>query len=450
MGALSPSTIGRYEVVRRLGVGGMGEVYLCRAVGAQGFEAPVVVKRVRADRVERRRYLEMFADEARLSARLAHPHVVKVFDFGEDAAGPYLAMEHVHGQDLAAALRAGPPAPPGLAAHVVRAIAHALAHAHQLRGDDGGPLGLVHRDVSPHNVLLGYAGEIKLSDFGVARAAGRLRHSTGDGLKGKLRYLAPEQAARGALDGRTDVYALGLVLWELLTGSPALQGDDEATLLDAARRGGVRPPPQTPEALQALLARCLAVDPAARPRAAEMADALDSFVLGHVSDPALLRTGTWLTERLPPGPPPTPEDRPPTPNSDAPTVGRRGRRPWLLLALLASTAGAAAFLQRSDAPRPRPTPPAAATPAAPVDGREAPTREGKASPAARRGWIDVQVRPHGQVFVDGRRRGPAPLRVSVSPGPHTVRVDNAALGLSETLRIQVKPGRISRRTVVLK
>ncbi len=172
-----------------------------------------------------------------------------------------------------------------------------------------------------------------------------------------------------------------------------------------------------------------------------MADALDSFVLEHVSDPALLRTGTWLSERLPPATSPRPEAA--APDSNAPTVGRRARRPWLLLALLISTAGAATLLRRR--PPPRPKPPASSPKPAPPPPRAEPAKA-----TALRGWIDVQVRPHGEVFVDGRRRGPAPLRLSVSPGPHTVRVDNTALGLSETLRIQVKPGRTSRRTVVLR
>ena len=442
----APQTIGRYEVVRPLGVGGMGEVWLCRSVGAQGFSAEVVVKRIRGDRAARQRSRDMFADEARLAARLSHPNVVKVFDFGEDDAGMFLAMEHVRGRDLSEALAAGPPPSVGLAAHIARAVANALAHAHALQDSAGASLELVHRDVSPHNVLLGYADEVKLSDFGVARSRARLRESTGDGIKGKLRYLAPEQARGEDLDGRADVYAVGLLLVELLTGAPALDAHDEAGLLSAAARGGVAPPPHAPAPLRALLGRCLAVDAADRPVSTELAETLDRFVLEHVTDPAQLRVGPWLQARLPaPAQGLTPA--PAGGDSAAPTVGRGPRRPWTLLALLGAAgvlAAAVAFLGTSPpTPVRRSTPPAASA-AMPATAAPEPA---PAAPAP--GWLEIQVRPHGKVWIDGRAAGDAPVRRKAKAGVHRVRAANKALGRSKTVSVSVKPGKRARKTIDL-
>ena len=444
--SVPPTTIGRFEVVRSLGVGGMGEVWLCRSVGAQGFSAEVVVKRVRPDRAARQRDRDMFVDEARLASRLSHPNVVKVFEFGEEEAGMFLAMEHVRGRDLADALAAGPPPPVGLAAHVTRCIAHALAHAHALTDEAGDSLALVHRDVSPHNVLLGYADEVKLSDFGVARSTARLRQTTGDGIKGKLRYLAPEQARGEPLDDRADVYALGLILFEQLTGLPALDGDDEAGLLAAASRGGLAPPPAAPEALRALLQRCLAVEAGERPTAAQMADSLDRFIVDHVSDPAELRVGPWLQARLPAQAAATAHGPAPGADSAAPTVGRRRRGPWVLLALLALSAAllVAMALLRSQ-------PPPAARRASPVSEAGAGTAEvAPAQAAAAPGWLELQVRPHGKVWIDGRPFGDAPIRRKLTAGAHRVRVANKAMGKSKTLTVKVASGRRTRKTVELK
>lgn len=421
----------------------MGEVWLCRSLGAAGFSTDVVVKRVRADRADRRRSQQMFVDEARLAARLAHPNVVKVFEFGEEEAGMFLAMEHVHGRDLADALDAGPPPPVGLAAHIARCLAHALAHAHALSDPGGASLQLVHRDVSPHNVLLGYAGEVKLSDFGVARSTARLRESTGDGIKGKLRYLAPEQARGEALDDRADVYALGLVAVELLTGAPAVDARDEAGLLAAASRAGVTPPDDAPKPLRELLGRCLAPTPGERPSAAEAAEALDRFILEHVSDPGELRVGPWLQARLPPDAPAESRSSSAVADSAAPTVGRRARGPWILLALLAVALSLAVVipLLRSD-------PPPAARRAL-SQPSEAPPTPDEPPPVKAQGWLEVQVRPHGKVWIDGKAAGLAPVKRKLPAGTYRVRAANKALDKATTARVQVRSGRRTRKTLEL-
>ena len=306
-----PSTFGRHRVVRRLAEGGMAEVFLCRAEGPQGFAMPVVVKRILPGREADQRFIDMFIDEARLSGRLTHSHIVKVLDFGEvppsTGGGYYLAMEYVHGGDLRDTLDRASAArtrlPTGVAVRIAASIAKALDYAHSQRRD-GAPLGLVHRDVTPHNVLVGFNGDVKLSDFGIALATGRRYETAVGGIKGKLSYLAPEQAAAGELDGRTDLFALGLVLYEMLSGSRALLADSDAALIWKATQADIEPlgerRPDLPDALVELVATALAPEPDARfQTGGAMADALEAFTLEHIKDPSELRVDSELRRLFP-------------------------------------------------------------------------------------------------------------------------------------------------------
>jgi serine/threonine protein kinase len=213
----------RYEIVGPFASGGMGELELARAVGLYGFEKLVVIKRIRAQRTPDPRTLERFLHEARLAALLEHPNIVQVFDVGVDAQGHFFAMEFVHGRDLHTLLAAtrvlGYPIPTAVSLYVARELASALAYAHTRRGARGEPLGLVHRDVSPSNVLLGYEGAVKLVDFGTAKSALDERRTTEDRPRGKLAYMAPEQVRGEQLDARSDLYSFGTLLFQLLTGS---------------------------------------------------------------------------------------------------------------------------------------------------------------------------------------------------------------------------------------
>ncbi len=257
-----PREMGRYQLVRPLARGGMAEVFLARR-RAGGLEKLLVVKRIRPERANDARFLELFLREARLSMGLTHQNIVPVFDFGRTGDQVFLAMERVEGKDLGSTLaRAGDHRlPPMVAAFVAGECCRALAYAHDRRGPGGEPLGIVHRDVTPRNVLVSWSGEVKLTDFGIAALAGDDHRA----LLGTPAYLAPEQARGEPVDARADVYAVGLVLRELLTGVRARAGDDREALLAAARAGALVPwPPDVDAALVAIVDRATALDRAQR------------------------------------------------------------------------------------------------------------------------------------------------------------------------------------------
>src|SRR5690242_3937961 len=229
--------LGRYELLRPLARGGMGEVYLARRRAA-GVEKWLVVKRMRPERAGDARFLDLFMREARLTMSLAHQNIVPVFDFGRIDDQVFLAMERVEGKDLGSSLaRAGAPLSPLVAAFIAAECCQALDYAHHRRGPDGALLGIVHRDVTPRNVLLSWSGEVKLTDFGIAALAGDARGSA----VGTPAYMAPEQARGEPCDARADVYAVGLVLREALTGKRARGDADREATLAAARDGTLEP-----------------------------------------------------------------------------------------------------------------------------------------------------------------------------------------------------------------
>jgi len=270
--------MGRYQLVRPLARGGMAEVFLARR-RAGGLEKLLVIKRIRPERANDARFLELFLREARLSMSLTHQNIVPVFDFGRTGDQVFLAMERVEGKDLGSTLaRPGAPRlPPVVAAFIAGECCRALAYAHERRGAGGEPLGIVHRDVTPRNVLVSWSGEVKLTDFGIAALAGDDHRA----LIGTPAYLAPEQARGEPVDARADVYAVGLVLRELVTGTRARAGDDREALLAAARTGALVPWPADVDAhLAAIVDRATALDRAARyPDARAMLAALDHDIV---------------------------------------------------------------------------------------------------------------------------------------------------------------------------
>jgi serine/threonine protein kinase len=271
--ASAPRRIGAYEIVAHLRSGGMATLYLGRRTGAAGFARHVAIKVVHAHLAENRAFVRMFLDEAFLSARITHPNVVHVEELGESEGAYFLVMEYVHGAALSQLLKAlsarGRRLTPELAVWIAIQIADGLHAAHELCGDDGQPLQVVHRDVSPQNVLVSYAGHVKVIDFGIAKARSRAKETATGSLRGKLRYMAPEQGFGRDVDRRTDVYALGIVLWELLTVRRFFDADDDFALLDLVREPALVPASRFAEgvtpALDAVLARALAPRPEDRP-----------------------------------------------------------------------------------------------------------------------------------------------------------------------------------------
>lgn len=284
LGPVLPATFGRYTLLERVGGGGMATVYRASLTGAGGFEKDVAVKVIRQELSEESQFTAMFLDEARLSARLNHANVVQTFDFGEAEGVHFLAMELVRGRTLAATLRicAAKGTRLGLAPslHVAAEVAKGLGYAHRLSGAGGEPLGIVHRDVSPQNVLISREGEVKLADFGIAKAVNRSHVTQPGRVRGKCAYMAPEQIRGEDLDGRADVFALGIVLWECLTCRPLFEGDSDAAVLMQVLEKELPPPsafaPDVPPAVDDLVLRLLARDRRERPdstaAARELAD----------------------------------------------------------------------------------------------------------------------------------------------------------------------------------
>ncbi|HXU61109.1 MAG TPA: serine/threonine-protein kinase, partial [Polyangia bacterium] len=236
---MAATMVGRYEPIRRLAVGGMAEIFLARlpGVGIEGFEKLVVLKRILPQHALDPDLLRMFVDETRLSATLTHPHVTEVYDVGTDGDAPFFAMEYVHGANLRELLRAqarrGPgPLPLGPALTIVAAAADGLHYAHERLGPGGEPLGIVHRDVSPSNVLVSFDGAVKVSDFGIAKWAFQRTRTQEGTLKGKFAYMSPEQCRGRPVDRRSDVFALGTILFELTTGTPPFAAETDLEILN--------------------------------------------------------------------------------------------------------------------------------------------------------------------------------------------------------------------------
>ncbi len=286
--------IGRYEPIRRLAVGGMAEIYLARllGVGIEGFEKLVVLKRILPQHALDPELLRMFLDEARLSATLTHPHITEVYDVGADGDAPFFAMEYVHGANLRELMRAHArsageatvPLDLGHAIEIVAAAAAGLHYAHERLGPGGDALNIVHRDVSPSNVLVSYDGAVKVSDFGIAKWALQRTRTQEGTLKGKFAYMSPEQCRGRAVDRRSDVFALGTILYELTTGAAPFTGDSDLEILNRIATGVAAPPawPEEkgvyPTALADIVMRALAPHPDHRyPTMQALQVALETF-----------------------------------------------------------------------------------------------------------------------------------------------------------------------------
>ncbi len=281
-----PRMIGRYALYKEIAAGGMATVHLGRIVGAGGFSRPVAIKRLHAQFARDPAFVAMFLDEARLASRIFHPNVVAPLDVVSTGGELFLVMEYVRGASLSRLMRATPDGqliPPRIVASIISGMLHGLHAAHEARGDHNEPLGIVHRDVSPQNILVGIDGVSRVLDFGVAKAAGRMQTTRDGQLKGKLAYMAPEQVRGEPVDRRTDIYAATVVFWEALTCRRLFKADNEANALARVLAGNVPPPsslvPSLSTAVDAVVARGLHLDTSQRYKTArEMAADLESVM----------------------------------------------------------------------------------------------------------------------------------------------------------------------------
>jgi serine/threonine protein kinase len=299
-----PIPFGRYLLLDRVDVGGMSEVFAARIVAGEGAGRVVALKRLLPTLAEDPELVAMFLDEARIAVQLDHPCVARVEDLGREGPSYYIALEYVPGRDLKALLDLGAARgermPIPLAAHVGARMLEALDHAHRRCDAQGRDLGIVHRDVSPRNVLLSFAGEVKLIDFGLARAAGLGSPDAGGVLRGRAAYMSPEAAAGGPVDRRSDLFSAAVVLHEMLTGARLFAGAGDLESAERVVTADVLPPravnPLVPAALSDAVMAALARDPMRRPPwASDLAAALAPFEAG--AGPAEL--ARHLAERFP-------------------------------------------------------------------------------------------------------------------------------------------------------
>jgi len=489
--------VGRYRLLTRIAVGGMAEIWLALQQGMKGFERVVVVKRISEGLSSDPTFVEMFLDEARIAAQLSHPNIVQIYDLGEHESAYYIAMEYLHGEDLASVMRAAianrSPLSPSFAARIVANAAEGLASAHARVGLDGKPLNVVHRDVSPQNIFITYDGIVKVLDFGVAKARNRASVTSGGQVKGKFSYMSPEQARGGDVDPRTDVWALGVVLFETATQSRLFEGrDDQMQVREAVLRGDVPSArarnPIIPSELDAIISCALERDLELRtPSAAALQRDLETWLRKRTDAPntqALsammhelfgerIAKKTQLVESVRVGEvrlahlpvvlkPPTERSMPVGP--EAPSKARGGKVVLTLLTL--AVVAAAAFvardpgavdrlLSRPPAPiaEPGASPPPVAEPAPPPAEEEeedadepenAPRPASPSTPARRRvakGRLTLDTQPWTQVWFRGRSLGDTPLLEKPLPaGKHTLRLVNPDKGVKHAIEVEIQPG----------
>jgi serine/threonine-protein kinase len=299
------SHCGRYKLCFELAAGGMANVFLARQDGPAGFDRFVALKRVHKWLLDEEEFIEMFLDEARIASGISHPNVCSVVDFGESQGTFFLAMEYMLGEPLSAVRKLTAEHQDiltGSLPHAVRIVADAcegLHAAHETRDDEDNLLGVVHRDVCPQNLFVTYDGNTKVVDFGIAKAAGRI-HKTATGIvKGHISYMAPEQLSGAPVDRRADVWALGVVLWELIAGERLFSHQTAVQTIRAIMNGPVprlsRVRRGIPEAIDSIVAKALSREPEARyPTARELGRALTHFSCRHLEPTGLAEVAEWM------------------------------------------------------------------------------------------------------------------------------------------------------------
>ena len=312
LSAFGPRRIGRYEICFELASGGMATVYLARLEGMGGFSKLVAVKRIHPHLVGKESFVEMFLDEARLASRIDHPNVCGVFDFGLSEESYYIAMEFLVGETVARLFGLAHqhpdlsplPAHAFYAARIVADAAQGLHAAHELRDAEGSLLNVVHRDVSPQNLMVTYDGVVKVMDFGIASAVDQLHHTKTGTVRGKFAYMSPEQLEGRPIDRRADVWSLGVIFWELLTGQHLFSGIGEADAVRAVLGAEIPAPsskrPGVPREFDDIVRKCLARAPAERwSTAEELASAINAVKTRRAQAVAQAALGAWLKHLFP-------------------------------------------------------------------------------------------------------------------------------------------------------
>src|SRR5450432_1553039 len=282
-----PLPFGKYYLLERINVGGMAEVFKAKTFGVEGFERLLAVKRILPNIAEDEEFITMFIDEAKIAVQLQHANIAQIFDLGKVDDAFFIALEYVHGRDLRSIFdrmrSRGEVVPIAMACHIIMQVCEGLDYAHNKRDAQGRELHLVHRDISPQNLLIGYEGEVKLIDFGIAKAAGKASKTQAGILKGKFGYMSPEQVRGLPIDRRSDIFSMGIVMYELLTNERLFVGESDFSTLEKVRNVEIMPPSsynkKIPTELERIVLKVLAKDPEDRyQNAIDLHDDLQAFL----------------------------------------------------------------------------------------------------------------------------------------------------------------------------
>jgi len=296
---------GKYTLVDRLAVGGMAEIFLATQAGLEGFQKTVVIKRIRSHLSKQGSFIRMFLNEAKLAAQLNHPNIVQIHDLGKIGDSYYIAMEYIIGRDMRRILpkaeSMGIPFPMVYALKIASSVCEGLYYAHQRADAFGNPLYIVHRDVTPENIFVSFDGTVKMLDFGIAKAAGQLEQTKAGEIKGKASYMSPEQCLGKPLDCSSDLFSLGIVLYEWLTGFKLFTADAEVAILRSIVDGTIYPPSyfraDIPQQVEAILMRALQKDREQRYQSAwEMQYDIDRFLGEYEFSPSNIHLSNFLKQ----------------------------------------------------------------------------------------------------------------------------------------------------------
>ncbi|MDP3153304.1 MAG: serine/threonine-protein kinase [Archangium sp.] len=457
--------LARYEVLGRLATGGMAEVWLARSLGMAGFEKLVVLKTILPTLAQSPQFVAMFVNEGRLAAMLSHPNCVQIFDLGQEGDWLYIAMEYLEGFSLARVLKRAKTKGVALSERIVARIimdaASGLDYSHRLKDREGRDLGIVHRDVSPDNLLVGFSGQVKLVDFGIAKAATPAliaAATTAGTVKGKHGYIAPEYLLGQPLDGRADVFALGVVLYRALTGKRPFQGETEAAISMAVVSDPPRPPlevmPSLNPALAAVALMALEKDPANRFETARaMRQAIEVAVV-HAAENE--EVAELMNELWPEGD----EERVALHNLSS-GLSEESSSP-ALRSVVSSTSPSMVSPNVDQPTKVIAPPPVLLLPPPSFDAAEQPATSRKwlvglavvsmllvaglgvffKDRQARRAHLSVVTPVVVRVFEGKQELGSSPLAMDVPAGPHTLRLSNDALGVDQTVVINCEAGQI--------
>jgi serine/threonine-protein kinase len=296
---------GKYQLIEKVGVGGMAEIFLARHSGVEGFEKDLVIKRIRPHLNSEPSFVNMFLGEAKLAAQLSHPNIVHIYDMGKIEDSYFIAMEFVPGRDLSQVIPRSKdleiPFPFEYALRIGSSVCEALNYAHTKADSEGRLLKIVHRDVSPENVRIGWTGAVKILDFGIAKAATQLHETKAGEIKGKLTYMSPEQVMGRDIDHRSDIFSLGVMLYECITGLKLFSGDNDLNIMNNIIEGKIYPPTyfrdDIPKEVEAILMKALEKDKKKRySNACDMQLDIDTFLAGHAFTPTNIHLQGFLKQ----------------------------------------------------------------------------------------------------------------------------------------------------------